>query len=188
MQLYQQWYQDVSAQIEQAAKNIKLLICDVDGVFSDGSVYLGNDKEEFKAFNTKDGFGIKSLINSGVEVAIITGRTSNIVRDRMASLTVKHIYQGMEDKITGFNQLLLDLNLSAHEVAYIGDDFPDIPVMQEVGLAVAVADAHPYVKQIADLTTVLKGGKGAVRELTDLIIMAQHGEAAVTDKLIGASL
>lgn len=187
MQLYQQWYQTLPENIEQAAKKIKLLICDVDGVFSDGSVYLGNDKEELKAFNTKDGFGIKALINNGVEVAIITGRTSNIVRDRMASLTVKHIYQGMEDKITGFKQLLTDLELTAEQVAYIGDDFPDIPVMQQVGLAVAVADAHPYVKQISHLTTTLNGGKGAVRELTDLIIMAQHGESAVTDALIGAS-
>lgn len=187
MQLYQQWYQTLPENIEQAAKKIKLLICDVDGVFSDGSVYLGNDKEELKAFNTKDGFGIKALINNGVEVAIITGRTSNIVRDRMANLTVKHIYQGMEDKITGFKQLLTDLELTAEQVAYIGDDFPDIPVMQQVGLAVAVADAHPYVKQISHLTTTLNGGKGAVRELTDLIIMAQHGESAVTDALVGAS-
>jgi len=187
MNLYHQWYQSVDPKIEAAAKQIKLLICDVDGVFSDGSIYLGNDKEELKTFNTKDGFGIKALINSGVEVAIITGRTSNIVKDRMASLTVPHIYQGMEDKITGFNQLLADLNLVANEVAYIGDDFPDIPVMKEVGLAVAVADAHPYVKQIAHLTTTLKGGRGAVRELTDLIIMTQKGEDAVTEQLIGAS-
>lgn len=187
MELYQSWYQAVPTSVVDAAKKIKLLICDVDGVFSDGSVFLGNNKEEFKAFNTKDGFGIKALINSGTEVAIITGRTSNIVKERMASLTVKHIYQGMEDKITGFNQLLVDLELTPEEVAYIGDDFPDIPVMKEVGLAVATADAHPYVKQISHLATTIKGGKGAVRELTDLIIMAQHGESAVTDKLVGAS-
>ena len=187
MQLYQQWYQAVPDELIQAAKKIKLLICDVDGVFSDGSVYLGNNKEELKAFNTKDGFGIKALINSGVEVAIITGRTSNIVRDRMASLTVKYIYQGMEDKITGFNQLLIDLELTAEEVAYIGDDFPDIPVMREAGLSVAVADAHPYVKQISQMTTTNNGGKGAVRELTDFIIMAQKGEQAVTEALIGTS-
>lgn len=187
MELYQSWYQTVPESITKAARQIKLLICDVDGVFSDGSVYLGNNKEELKAFNTKDGFGIKALIHSGVEVAIITGRTSNIVRDRMASLQVKHIYQGMEDKITGFNQLLVDLDLQKHQVAYIGDDFPDIPVMQEVGLGVAVADAHPYVKQIAHITTTNGGGKGAVRELTDLIMMAQHGDSAVTSQLIGAS-
>ena len=187
MELYQQWYQQVPESIVSAAKKIKLLICDVDGVFSDGSVYLGNNKEELKTFNTKDGFGIKALINSGTEVAIITGRTSNIVKERMASLTVKHIYQGMEDKITGFNQLLSDLSLAPEEVAYIGDDFPDIPVMKRVGLSVATADAHPYVKQISHLTTTINGGRGAVRELTDLIIMAQHGESAVTDKLIGTS-
>ena len=187
MDLYQDWYQAVSEQNIKAAQQIKLLICDVDGVFSDGSVYLGNDQEELKAFNTKDGFGIKALMAAGIDVAIITGRTSNIVKQRMASLTVKHIYQGMEDKITGFRQLLSDLSLTPEQVAYIGDDFPDVPVMKEVGLAVAVADAHPYVKQISHLTTTLKGGRGAVRELTDLLIMAQHGEAAVTDKLVGAS-
>lgn len=187
MELYHSWYQPLPEHVIQAAKKIKLLICDVDGVFSDGSVYLGNDSEELKAFNTKDGFGIKSLMNSGVDVAIITGRTSNIVKNRMASLNVKHIYQGMEDKITGFKQLLSDLSLQADEVAYIGDDFPDIPVMQQVGLAVAVADAHPYVKQISHLSTTLNGGQGAVRELTDLIIMAKFGEAAVTSALIGAS-
>ena len=93
----------------------------------------------------------------------------------------------MEDKITGFKQLLADLNLTAEEVAYIGDDFPDIPVMREVGLSVAVADAHPFVKQIADLTTTNNGGKGAVRELTDLLIMAQKGDEAVTEALIGTS-
>ena len=187
MELYSAWYQHLDNKIVTAAKKIKLLICDVDGVFSDGFVYLGNNKEEFKSFNTKDGFGIKALIHSGVEVAIITGRTSNIVKERMASLQVKHIYQGMEDKITGYQQLLNDLSLADEEVAYIGDDFPDIPVMQQVGLAVAVADAHPYVKQIAHLTTTNAGGKGAVRELTDLIMMAQQGDAAVTSNLIGAS-
>lgn len=187
MELYSQWYQPLSSAVVASAKKIKLLICDVDGVFSDGSVYLGNNSEELKAFNTKDGFGIKALINSGVDVAIITGRTSNIVKERMASLTVKHIYQGMEDKITGYRQLLADFDLTAEQVAYIGDDFPDVPVMKEVGLAVAVADAHPYVKQISHLTTSLNGGRGAVRELTDLIIMARDGEAAVTEKLIGAS-
>lgn len=187
MELYSNWYQPLKPEIISAAEKIKLLICDVDGVFSDGFVYLGNNKEELKSFNTKDGFGIKALIHSGVEVAIITGRTSNIVKDRMASLQVKHIYQGMEDKITGYQELLKDLNLTHEEVAYVGDDFPDIPVMQLVGLSVAVSDAHPYVKQIAHLTTTNDGGRGAVRELTDLIMMAQNGDAAVTSNLVGAS-
>ncbi|NVK25779.1 MAG: 3-deoxy-manno-octulosonate-8-phosphatase KdsC [Gammaproteobacteria bacterium] len=166
---------------------IKLLICDIDGVFSDGSIYIGNDGEELKTFNTKDGFGIRALLNNGVDIAIITGRTSNIVKTRMNSLGVTHIYQGMENKLEGYKQLLKDFNLSPEQVGYIGDDFPDIPVMKLVGLSVAPGDAHPYVKQIADLTTTHSGGRGAVRELADLIVMAQQGEHAITEQLMGTS-
>jgi len=187
MELYQQWYQAIPKEIEERAKQVKLLICDIDGVFSDGQIYMGNQGEELKTFNTKDGFGIKALMNSGVEVAVITGRSSKIVNDRMTSLGVKHIYQGMEDKITGFNQLLTDLNLNESEVAYIGDDFPDAPVMHKVGLAVSVADGHPYIKQIAHVNTTHSGGHGAVRELTDLIIMSQKGEDYITQNVSGTS-
>ena len=187
MNLYQQWYQVVPQSVINSAKNIKLLICDIEGVFSDGSIYLGNDGEELKTFNTKDGFGIKALMKNGVEVAIITGRTSNIVKNRMANLGITNIYQGMEDKMQGYRQLLTDFNLTAQQVAYIGDDFPDIPVMREVGVAVAPLDAHPFVKQNSHLVTTLKGGKGAVRELCDLLVMTQCGEDAITEQLIGTS-
>ena len=187
MNLFRQWYQDVSDRNIAAAKDIKLLICDIDGVFSDGSIYIGNNGEELKTFNTKDGFGSRALLNNHVEVAIITGRTSNIVKTRMNSLGVTNIYQGMENKLVGYQQLLKDFNLTPQQVAYIGDDFPDIPVMQEVGLSVAPADSHPYVKQIAHLTTTMKGGRGAVRELADLIVMSQQGESAITEQLMGTS-
>ena len=126
-------------------------------------------------------------MNNDVNVAIITGRTSNIVKTRMQNLGVNNIYQGMEDKIQGYELLLKDFNLTADQVAYIGDDFPDIPVMRLVGLAVAPFDAHPFVKQNAQLTTTLKGGRGAVRELCDLLVMAQFGENAITEQLIGTS-
>lgn len=187
MELYKAWYQAIPLEVIESAKNIRLLICDIDGVFSDGNIYLGNSGEELKTFNTKDGFGIKALMNAGVEVAVITGRESQIVNQRMKSLGVKYIYQGMEDKLTGYLQLLDDLALTAKQVAYIGDDYPDAPVMQEVGLAVAVQDAHPYLRKIAHITTTLKGGRGAVRELTDLILMAQIGEEEITKGLTGVS-
>ena len=184
---YSSWYQPISEEIQTRCQKIKLLICDIDGVFSDGSIYLGNQNEELKTFNTKDGFGVKALMNTGVEIAVITGRTSTIVKNRMRSLGVKYLYQGMENKISGYQQLLSDLNLKPEQVAYIGDDFPDLPVMQQVGLAVSVNDGHPYVKQSAHLVTTLKGGKGAVRELTDLLICVQKGENYLTDNLVGTS-
>lgn len=187
MNLFGQWYQPVSDEVTQKAQRIKLLICDIDGIFSDGSVYMANSGEEIKAFNTKDGFGLKSLMNSGVEVAVITGRQSEIVARRMASLGVKYVYQAMETKLIGYQELCKDLNVTPEQVCFIGDDFPDLPVMQKVGLAVSVTDGHPYVKQIADYVTVTGGGKGAVRELTDLIIMAQQGETYLTSTVAGTS-
>jgi 3-deoxy-D-manno-octulosonate 8-phosphate phosphatase (KDO 8-P phosphatase) len=167
-------YQPLSADAQQRAKKVKLLICDIDGVFSDGRIYLGNQGEELKAFNTKDGFGIKALINSGFEVAVITGRHSQIVQQRMTSLTVQHIYQGQENKLIAYQELKNMLNLTDEQIAYIGDDGPDMPVMEQVGFAVAVNDAHPLIKRIAHYTTLLPGGFGAVRELTDLLMLENH--------------
>lgn len=167
-------YQPLSQDAQQRAKKIKLLICDIDGVFSDGRIYLGNQGEELKAFNTKDGFGIKALINSGFEVAVITGRHSQIVQQRMTSLTVQHIYQGQEDKLISYQELKDKLKLSDEQIAYIGDDGPDLPVMEQVGFAVAVNDAHPLIKRIAHYTTMLPGGFGAVRELTDLLMLVNN--------------
>lgn len=166
-------YQSINATIENKAANIKLLICDIDGVFSDGRIYLGNDGEELKAFNTKDGFGVKALIDSGVQVAVITGRHSQIVQQRMTSLNVQHIYQGQENKLLAYETLKQTLQLNDDDIAYIGDDGPDLPVMEKVGFAVAVNDAHPLIKRISHYTTMLPGGFGAVRELTDLIMLSQ---------------
>lgn len=167
-------YQPLTAQQQIRSAKIKLLICDIDGVFSDGRIYLGNQGEELKAFHTKDGFGIKSLIQSGVEVAVITGRKSKIVEDRMTSLTVNHIYQGQENKLEAYQALKEKLALDDSEIAYIGDDSPDIPVMSQVGFAVATNDAHPLVIKLSHYRTLNKGGFGAVRELTDLIMLSQN--------------
>jgi 3-deoxy-D-manno-octulosonate 8-phosphate phosphatase (KDO 8-P phosphatase) len=167
-------YGEVSNAVYQKAAKIKLLICDVDGVFSDGRIYLGNNGEELKAFHTKDGFGIKALINSGVQVAIITGRKSAIVENRMKSLNVQHIIQGEENKLPALQKIANDLSIQTEQIAYIGDDIPDLPCIKYVSLGVAVSDAHPMVKQAADFITYTHGGFGAVRELCDLIMLSQN--------------
>ena len=165
-------YGFISDENHQRATQIKLLICDVDGVFSDGRIYMGNQGEELKAFHSKDGFGMKAIMNIGIEIAIITGRQSKIVENRMQALGVTHILQGIENKLTVYQSLLNELNLNKEQVAYIGDDVVDLPVMQDCGLGIAVFDAHPLVLQGADLITFTKGGFGAVREICDLFLQS----------------
>lgn len=167
------WYGEINEATFAALRNIKLLICDIDGVFSDGRIYLGNAGEELKAFHTRDGFGIKALMNGGIEVAVMTGRSSNIVQNRMQALGVQHIYQGLEDKRVAYRDLMDTLQLATHEVAYIGDDVPDLELINMVGLGIAVQDAHPSIRQAAAYITSLPGGFGAVREVTDLLLLSQ---------------
>ncbi|MDP7593575.1 MAG: 3-deoxy-manno-octulosonate-8-phosphatase KdsC [Litorilituus sp.] len=177
-------YGEVAAQIMTKGKQIKLLVCDVDGVFSDGRIYLGNDGEELKAFHTKDGFGIKALGNSGVEVAIITGRKSKIVAKRMQALNVKHIIQGQEDKLPALIALANQLDIALTDIAYVGDDIPDLPCILNVGLGIAVHDAHPLLIAKANYCTYTRGGFGAVREICDLIMLCQN----TLDNATGASI
>lgn len=167
-------YGEIDDNVFNAAKKIKLLVCDVDGVFSDGRIYLGNDGEELKAFHTKDGYGIKALAKSGVDVGIITGRRSNIVLNRMKSLNVQYIVQGQEEKLPALKELADLLALAPEQVAYIGDDMPDLACIDYVGLGIAVNDAHPTVLNHAVYTTYTRGGFGAVREVCDLIMQAQN--------------
>lgn len=166
-------YGPVSREVWRQLAGIRLLICDVDGVLSDGMIYLGNQGEEYKSFCTKDGFGIKALLNAGIQVAVITGRDSRIVSERMASLGVRHVYQGQGDKMHSYRALLNTLKLGPEQAAYIGDDVVDLPVMLDCGLGVAVSDAHPLVLQQADYVTRIRGGFGAVREICDLILAAR---------------
>lgn len=177
-------YGEVAQRVLNQAKKIKLLVCDVDGVFSDGRIYLGNEGEELKAFHTKDGYGIKALGQSGVDVAIITGRKSNIVAKRMQALNVKHIIQGQEDKLPALKTLANRLNIGLTEIAYIGDDMPDLPCILDVGLGIAVQDAHPQVLLKADYQTFTRGGFGAVREVCDLIMQCQE----TLEQATGASI
>ncbi|MEY8200530.1 MAG: 3-deoxy-manno-octulosonate-8-phosphatase KdsC [Colwellia sp.] len=177
-------YGNVQNNILAKAEQIKLLVCDVDGVFSDGRIYLGNDGEELKAFHTKDGFGIKALGASGVDVAIITGRNSAIVENRMKALNVAHIIQGQEDKLPALIELAQQLNIELKEIAYIGDDVPDLSCIEAVGLGISVCDGHPLVLRGADYTTFTRGGFGAVRETCDLIMQSQSN----LDSASGASV
>ncbi|ASU23099.1 3-deoxy-manno-octulosonate-8-phosphatase KdsC [Vibrio qinghaiensis] len=166
-------YGPVRATILDIAKQIKLLICDVDGVFSDGLVYMGNQGEELKTFHTRDGYGIKSLMNAGIEVAIITGRQSKIVENRMNALGIALIYQGQDDKVKAYQDICRQLNIAPEHTGYIGDDLIDWPVMEKVALKVCVADGHPLLVKRANYVTHIKGGHGAVREVCDLILQAR---------------
>ncbi|WP_158972156.1 3-deoxy-manno-octulosonate-8-phosphatase KdsC [Paraglaciecola sp. L3A3] len=167
-------YGPINSALLQRLKKIKLLACDVDGVFSDGRIYMGQDGEELKAFHTKDGYGIKAIQKMGIEVAIITGRSSNMVETRMTSLGVKHILQGCENKRPALEKLQAELGLNTNSTAAIGDDMPDIGMFQLSALNVCVQDGHPVVANSAHYVTRTKGGFGAVRELCDLILLANN--------------
>ncbi|MGH8400314.1 MAG: 3-deoxy-manno-octulosonate-8-phosphatase KdsC, partial [Gammaproteobacteria bacterium] len=158
---------------EQAAR-IRLAVFDVDGVFTDGRLYYGTDGTELKAFHTRDGHGIKELLRSGVQVAVISGRRSTAVTRRMKELGIKHVFQGRDDKLPVLEKLLKQLRISAEETVCVGDDTPDLPLIQRAGLGVAVSDAHPSVRAAAQLTTRAAGGEGAVREVCDLILAARN--------------
>ena len=158
--------------LEKAAR-IRLLIFDVDGVLTDGSLFIGDDGQEYKAFNSRDGHGIKMLIKHGVTVAIITGRTSKVVEHRMANLGVEHVYQGQLEKLPAYENLANKLGISAAETAYVGDDIVDLPVMRRVGLAIAVQDAHPLVRTHSHWQTASCGGRGAARDVCEMLLEAQ---------------
>lgn len=166
-------YGPVSSRVMEKAEHIRLLILDVDGVLSDGLIYMGNNGEELKAFNVRDGYGIRCALTSGIEVAIITGRKAKLVEDRCKTLGITHLWQGQSDKLIAYRELLDTLSLRPDEVAYVGDDLIDWPVMADVGLSVAVADAHPLLPPRADYVTRIAGGRGAVREVCDLLLLAQ---------------
>ena len=157
----------------QRAKAVRLAIFDVDGVLTDGRLYFLADGSEFKTFNTLDGHGIKMLIASGVQTAIISGRSSPVVERRAANLGIQHLIQGREDKLVVLEQLLGELGLGYEEVAYLGDDLPDLPVIRRVGLGMAVASADAFVRQHAAAVTQARGGEGAAREFCELIMRAQ---------------
>ncbi len=155
------------------AKKIKCIAFDVDGVMTDGSLGIGDDGEEFKNFNSLDGLGMKLLKASGVQMAIITGRTSNVVKTRAESTGVVHFYQGVEDKLEAFQDLIAKMNLQNDEMAFMGDDVVDAPAMIRCGLAITVPTGHRLIKPHAHYITTAPAGRGAVREACELIMQAQ---------------
>jgi 3-deoxy-D-manno-octulosonate 8-phosphate phosphatase (KDO 8-P phosphatase) len=152
---------------------VRLAVFDVDGVLTDGRLYYGAGGEELKVFHVHDGFGLKRLQAAGVILAIISGRDSAAVTRRMQDLGVEHVFQGDEHKLPIFERLLKQLRLTPEQCACVGDDLPDLPLLQRAGLAVAVANARPAIKQVAHHVTVARGGHGAAREVCDLILAAQ---------------
>ena len=159
--------------IIEKARDIRLVIFDVDGVLTDGSLFIGDGGEEYKAFNSRDGHGMKMLQKSGVDIGIITGRTSDVVRHRMDSLGIKHVYQGQLDKLPAFEELIAKLDIPAEQVAYVGDDVIDLPILIRVGLAIAVQDAHQLVKQHSHWIAPNPGGRRAARDVCEFIMQAQ---------------
>jgi 3-deoxy-D-manno-octulosonate 8-phosphate phosphatase (KDO 8-P phosphatase) len=155
------------------AKKIELVIFDVDGVMTNGSLFMGDDGQEYKAFNSLDGHGMRMLQEGGINAAIITGRKSNVVEHRMKDLGITRVYQGYRDKIPAYEALMDDVGLATDQVAYVGDDVVDLPIMTRVGFAIAVQDAHPYVKKHAHWITQNSGGQGAVRDVCELILEAR---------------
>lgn len=172
--MIESFYGKLPQAIAEHLASIKLLVCDVDGVFSDGRIYLGNNNEEYKAFHSRDGLGVKTVVKHGIDVAVITGRKSEIVQNRMSALNVKYIVQGCEEKGKAIQKVMQSAGVSESQVAVIGDDLPDIGMMKQAALRIAVADAHPIVKHHANWILTQKGGFGAVREVCDFLLLG-HG-------------
>jgi 3-deoxy-D-manno-octulosonate 8-phosphate phosphatase (KDO 8-P phosphatase) len=152
------------------ARSIRLVVFDVDGVFTDGRLYYTGDGEEIKVFHVRDGVGVKALQRAGVDIAVISGRASEAVALRMAELGVSRVFQGDHDKLPLFDSLLAELDLNATETAFLGDDLPDLPVLGRVGLAACPADAHEEVRAVCQWVGTKKGGRGAVREFCDFLV------------------
>lgn len=174
--------ESAAAPVRERARRIRLLALDVDGTLTDGRLRLCSDGSEIKAFSALDGQGLKLLCEVGIEVALITARNSPVVEQRARELGLKHVYQGCHDKRGSLRALCQILALSPEQVAYMGDDLPDLPALQWVGLAVAPANAHPWLLPQVHWVTRNRGGEGAARELCDLILEAQDQVAAILQR------
>lgn len=161
-------------EIGDIAKNIKLLVLDVDGVLTDGQLYFNNEGLEAKAFNTLDGHGIKMLKRTGIEVGIITGRTSKLVPKRAEALGIQLVTQGREDKLDALKEMASQFGCDLKQIAFMGDDLPDLPAMLSAGLAFTLPTAHPELIKRSHWQSERGGGQGAVREACDLIMKAQN--------------
>jgi len=184
---------EIPSAVVERARAVRLVLFDVDGVLTDGRLILDDDGREYKAFHTHDGHGIKLLQRSGVAVGIISGRTSRAVELRARELDIKHLHQGCAEKLPVCRRLLSELGVPKAAVAFVGDDVVDLPIMLDVGLGIAVADAHPLVKRHAHWVTPSAGGRGAARDACELILHA-HGrytaamQEYLTDKAAARNL
>jgi 3-deoxy-D-manno-octulosonate 8-phosphate phosphatase (KDO 8-P phosphatase) len=172
----------IREEIRRKASKIKLLISDVDGVLTGGQIILDDKGTEYKVFNVRDGHGMKMLMRAGVDVALLTGRQSKVVEVRARELGIEHVIQGAIDKLPAYLELKDRLGMKDEEIAYIGDDNVDLPVMRRAGLSISVSDAEPYVKEAADMVTERKGGQAAVREAIDYILKARGDWDSVNSK------
>lgn len=167
-----------AGELAARAARVRLVAFDVDGVMTNGQLILGPAGEELKVFHVRDGHGLVMLRESGLQVAVITGRRSPVVAERMAELGIEHVYQGQRDKLAALADLLARLGVGEAETCYMGDDLPDLPVLRRVGLPATVADGHPQCLAAAVWRATLAGGTGAVRELCEFILAAQGKLAA----------
>ena len=166
------------------AKGLKLFLLDVDGILTDGTITYTHEGNEIKSFHTRDGLGIRLLMESGLEVGLITARESEAVNRRVQDLGIKYVFQKAKNKLEIFENLLKELNLTPSEVGYMGDDWLDLPLLVRVGFAATVDDAVPEVLQVAHYVTKRQGGRGAVREVCDLILEAQDTQKALLEKYL----
>jgi len=177
-------FQQDKEQTLQQARAVKMLLLDVDGVLTDGKLYIGESGEQFKAFNTLDGHGIKLLQQSGIPVGIISGRDSPALLRRAADLGIELLYRGREDKAAVLQEITAIQAIRNDEIAYAGDDLPDLAVIKAVGLGISVPNAHPEVRNIASLITECCGGEGAAREICDFLLQAKGlYDEIITDSL-----
>jgi 3-deoxy-D-manno-octulosonate 8-phosphate phosphatase (KDO 8-P phosphatase) len=167
---------------QEKIKHIKLLILDVDGVLTDGKIIYNDRGEEIKAFDVRDGHGLKLLMRSGMEVALITGRESKVVFHRARDLGIKQVYQKVTDKKEVYEKILREKKLEDKQVGFIGDDLVDIPVLRRVGFSATVRDAIPETKDIVDYVASKKGGEGAVREICELLLKVQNKWEEITER------
>jgi 3-deoxy-D-manno-octulosonate 8-phosphate phosphatase (KDO 8-P phosphatase) len=169
---------DVPDAVRARATRVRLVAFDVDGTLTDGRLWYGADGRETKVFHAHDGLGIKRLHAHGIEVAFITARVSHALAERAGDLGIAHLYQGQKNKRECLGELLDALSLAPEQAAFVGDDLPDLAPMRMVGLAIAVANAHPWIAEQAHWQTRLRGGEGAAREVCDMILAAQGKSTA----------
>jgi 3-deoxy-D-manno-octulosonate 8-phosphate phosphatase (KDO 8-P phosphatase) len=172
---------DVAIEVRSRAARVRVFACDVDGVLTDGGLWFGAEGETWKRFDARDGLGLKLLLEAGIEVAWISGRRSDAVRARAAELGIRHVHQGVSDKVARLEALLTELGWTFDQVAYVGDDLPDLALLHRVGFACTVPGAPSALRETVHYVSVCGGGRGAVREIAELVLRAQGLWAGVVE-------